>query len=272
MTTYADLAADDYGRSDDRPPLVLLHGLTFDRTMWRPALLELEAIDPGRRALALDTPGHGDSPDTRSYALEAVVGALRSAIVDAGLDAPIMVGHSGASGTAGMYAARYPTRGVVTVEGSLMVGDFAAMLQSMRGALEGPDFGDAWAQISDSVFGLDDVTPEVRAFVRETSRPRQEVLLGYWRDLLERSPDEIQAMVDSAVRAMRASGVPFVAVAGREPSAGEATWLEANFPEARTLVWPGSGHFPHLAHPRRFAGLLVEAATWRRQEASSTRR
>jgi pimeloyl-ACP methyl ester carboxylesterase len=266
-TTYADLAADDSGRSDDRPPLVLLHGLTFDRTMWRPALHELEAIDPGRRALALDTPGHGDSPDATSYALEAVVGAVRSAIVDAGLDAPVMVGHSGASGTAAMYAARYPTRGVITVDESLMVGDFAAMLQSMRGALEGPDFGDAWARISDRVFGLDDVTPAVRAFVRQTGRPRQDVLLGYWQDLFERSPDEIQAMVDSGVRAVRASGVPFVAVAGREPSPREATWLEANFPEARTLVWPGSGHFPHLAHPGRFAELLVETGTWgRRQE------
>jgi pimeloyl-ACP methyl ester carboxylesterase len=46
---YAGLAADDLGRSDDRPPLVLLHGLTFDRRMWRSALAELEAIDPGRR-------------------------------------------------------------------------------------------------------------------------------------------------------------------------------------------------------------------------------
>jgi pimeloyl-ACP methyl ester carboxylesterase len=54
------LAADnDYGA---RPPLVLLHGLTFDRSLWRPSLAELRRIDPGRRVLALDLPGHGASP------------------------------------------------------------------------------------------------------------------------------------------------------------------------------------------------------------------
>ena len=51
-------ADDDYGA---RPPLVLLHGLTFDR-LRRPSPAELRRIDPGRRVLALDLPGHGTSP------------------------------------------------------------------------------------------------------------------------------------------------------------------------------------------------------------------
>ena len=92
---------------------------------------------------------------------------VRSAIADAGLDAPILVGHSGAAATAAMYAARYPTRSLITVDGSIMVAAFATMIESMRGALEGPDFGDAWARISERVFGLDEVTPEVRAMVRD---------------------------------------------------------------------------------------------------------
>src|ERR1700730_7091490 len=71
--TYAGLVADDVGRSDDRPPLVLLHGLTFDRRMWRPALTELDTMDPGRRTIAIDLPGHGDSPDVTSYIVEELV-------------------------------------------------------------------------------------------------------------------------------------------------------------------------------------------------------
>ena len=46
-TTYAGLAADELGRPDERAALVFLHGLTFDRTMWRPTLIELETLDPG---------------------------------------------------------------------------------------------------------------------------------------------------------------------------------------------------------------------------------
>jgi pimeloyl-ACP methyl ester carboxylesterase len=55
------LAADDdyYGA---RPPLVLLHGLTFGRSLGRPSLAELRRIDPRRRILTLDLPGHGTSP------------------------------------------------------------------------------------------------------------------------------------------------------------------------------------------------------------------
>ncbi len=65
--TYAGLAADEFGMPDGRPPIVLLHGLTFDRTMWRPALAELQTIDPGRHAITLDLPGHGESPDASTY-------------------------------------------------------------------------------------------------------------------------------------------------------------------------------------------------------------
>lgn len=38
----------------DTAPLVLLHGLTFDRAHWDPTLAELARLDPNRRALALD--------------------------------------------------------------------------------------------------------------------------------------------------------------------------------------------------------------------------
>ena len=60
-TLFGSLAGDLTGEPGRRPPLVLLHGLTFDRTSWHPVLAELAALDPGRRVLALDLPGHGES-------------------------------------------------------------------------------------------------------------------------------------------------------------------------------------------------------------------
>ena len=50
MTTlFDDLAGDLTGEPGRTPPLVLLHGLTFDRTSWHPVLAELTALDPLRR-------------------------------------------------------------------------------------------------------------------------------------------------------------------------------------------------------------------------------
>jgi len=259
---HAGLAGDDLGQSDDRPSLVLLHGLTFDRTMWRPALSELEAIDPGRRALGLDLPGHGESPMAASYSMQSVVERVHAAIVDADLDSPVVVGHSGSAGVAGLYAAMHPTRGVISVEGAMDVGAFARMAQSLEPVLRGPGFDDVWARITANVFGLDEVTPEVRAFVLATSKPNQEVVLGYWQDLFDRSPQELDAMVSQGAAAIRGSGVRYVSVIGHDPSPENVAWLQANLPGARNLVWPNSGHFPHLAHPRAFAELLAETSIW----------
>jgi pimeloyl-ACP methyl ester carboxylesterase len=155
----------------------------------------------------------------------------------------------------------HPTRGVISVEGTMDVGAFARMARSLEPALRGPGFDDVWARISANVFGLDEVTPEVRAFVLATSKPTQEIVLGYWQELFERSPQELDAMVSQGAAAIRESGVPYVSVMGHDPSPDNVAWLRVNLPGARNLVWPNSGHFPHLAHPGRFAELLAETAT-----------
>jgi pimeloyl-ACP methyl ester carboxylesterase len=260
--SFADLAGDDIGRTDDRPPLVLLHGLTFDRRMWRPALTELETMDPGRRAISLDLPAHGDSPESSSYSMEALVERVHDAIGAARLDHPVVVGHSLSAGVTSVYAARYPTSGVVMVEGALQVGGFAKIAQSLEPALRSPGFDEVWARITDNVFRLSDVSPDVRDVVRATAKPRQAIVLGYWRDLFERTPAELDGWALQGSAAIRESGVPCVAVLGQEPSPQDIAWARTNLPDARVLVWPKSGHFPHLAHPRRFAELLAETGTW----------
>ena len=95
MTTfYGGLAGDLRGTDDLRPPLVLLHGLTFDRTTWQPALDALQRIDPDRRLLSLDLPGHGKSAPRDSYRMAETVERVREAVTEVGFVAPVLVGHS----------------------------------------------------------------------------------------------------------------------------------------------------------------------------------
>jgi pimeloyl-ACP methyl ester carboxylesterase len=259
---YGGLAVDELPGNDDRPPVVLLHGLTFDRTMWRPALRRLATVDPDRRAIAIDLPGHGESPDDDDYALDAVVGRIRGAVVDAAVTAPVLVGHSASAATVAVYAATYPTSGFIEVEGTFLVEPFAHLVQRLEPALRGDGFAAAWTQISAAAFRLDETSEDVRSFVRETSRPRQDVVLGYWRDLLERRPEDLAARIEAGVARIRALGLPLRSVVGQEPSPAEAAWIVDHLPDLQTLVWPGSGHFPQLAHPDKFAELLDSTSSW----------
>src|SRR5689334_13414619 len=116
---FGELTGDfDPGSGSDGPPLVFLPGLTFDRTMWRPALRSLRELEPGRATLALDMPGEGDSAGT-FRGLEAALEQLHVAITAAGIERPVVVGHSGSAIGAMFYAMNHPVRGVVNVDAVL---------------------------------------------------------------------------------------------------------------------------------------------------------
>ena len=56
--------------------------------------------------------------------------------------------------------------------------------------------------------------------------------------------------------------MPYLFVAGHDPGPEYLGWLNRELPQAEVTVWPGSGHFPHLAQPGRFAELLAATARW----------
>lgn len=255
------LAVDDWGRSDDRAPLVLLHGLTFNRAIWRPIVARLQRIDPGRRVLSIDLPGHGDSPAQRSYDLDDAPAQLHQVIEGAGLTAPVLVGHSAGGIAATIYAARYPASGVISVDQPLQVGEFAGLVKSLAGRLRGPEFPAVWQMFYDS-FHTDLLPPEARELVRSTSHADQQVVLGYWQQIIDRPAAELTALVQDTVAVLRAAGTSCRYIAGHEPPPGYRQWLVEQLPAATIEVWPGSGHFPHLARPDEFAEQLAATASW----------
>jgi pimeloyl-ACP methyl ester carboxylesterase len=262
VARYAGLAAEEHGRDGDRPPIVLLHGLSFDRTMWGSAIEELLALDANRRIVAFDLPGHGESSRRESYGFAEVVDQLRDAIDEADLAAPVLVGHSISSGLASIYAARHPTSGVVNVDGSLAVRPFAELVQSLRAGLEGGEFDALWRTIFWPSLRTDVLPLSAQELLRATSCPRKELVLGYWRDLLDRSPAEVEAWVGEGLAELRDQGVPYLIVAGEELDDHYRRWLASELPQATATVFPGSGHFPPLAHPRLFAECVLAFVRW----------
>ena len=98
-----------YGR-----PVVLLHGLLFDRTMWWPVAAELAG---SCTVIAPDLPGHGDSPARDDYSPARISWDLATLVHALGLHrAPIIVGHGTSAWLATFFAATYTTHQVITVD------------------------------------------------------------------------------------------------------------------------------------------------------------
>src|SRR3954447_11334834 len=144
VVRFAALTGELVGTADQRPPLVLLHGLTFNRAMWNATLAELRALDPSRQTLSVDLPGHGLSDSADSYGMDVLVELLHDAIAAAALNSPVIVGHSLAAIAATIYGTKYSTSGVVNVDQSLRTDQFSGFLRSISEQLRGPAFPAMW--------------------------------------------------------------------------------------------------------------------------------
>src|SRR4051812_7697509 len=89
-----------YDKRGDGVPVVFLHGLTFDRTTWRPVT---ERLRDDVCSIAFDLPGHGETGGAGCALPEAAV-RLNTAIERLAIGAPVMVGHSISSAIASIYA------------------------------------------------------------------------------------------------------------------------------------------------------------------------
>ena len=240
---------------------MLLHGLTFNRSAWRTVLDELEAVDPDRRTVAFDLPDHGASAPLASHDLAVVAAAVHEAVEAIGLERPVLVGHSISGVIASIYAGLYPTAGVIAVDVSLRVRPFAEIVRSIEPALAVPAtrrHGSssrrrwscrAWLRTREDI-------------VRATARPRQDQFLSYQREILEVPLDHIEGRTEMLLAVLRATGHPYSVIAGDGFTLDDEHWLLERLPHTTVERWPGSGHFPFLAHPRRFAERLAATAGW----------
>lgn len=236
-------------------PIVFVHGVTFSRATWRPIV---ERLTPQFRCVSVDLPGHGETPGL-ARPLQDVADALQRTLTTLDIDTPVLVGHSVAGVIVSMYAAKYPTAGVVNVDQSLLVAPFAGFVRELMPALEA-DFDRTFEPVRQSM-GIEMLPEPMRSRTAATQTVRRDVVLGYWRELVDTEPSELQRRIDAAASNITA---PYLMVTGQPLPTATRAHLDRLLPHAQLAQRPGLGHMVHLADPEAFAAQLtklVQAAT-----------
>jgi pimeloyl-ACP methyl ester carboxylesterase len=236
-----------YDTDGEGTPVLFLHGLTFDRTTWRPIS---ERLGEGVQTVAVDLPAHGESPGPPAP-LGKLVPRIHDLVSSLGIEEPVVVGHSIGATLAFFYATRFPVRGVVCVDQPFDVRPFAALLKQLEPVLRGPGFGSAFERFQESM-AIDRVPEPVRSLVYDSQRIEQDVVVDYWDEVLRGDADALQARIDDG---LASTELPVLAVFGREFPDRFGHGL-ARVRKLELEEWPGLGHFPHLAEPDRFAARL----------------
>jgi pimeloyl-ACP methyl ester carboxylesterase len=237
-----------YEKHGDGTPVVFLHGLTFDRTTWRPII---ERLGEGVCSIAFDLPGHGETGGEPCNLWEAAA-RVNLALESLGIGEPVIVGHSISSGIALIYAASYPVRGVVDVDGTVDIQPMAELIRRSEPVLRSDRFADAFAPYQQSM-GFEQVPEPLRTQTLESQAIRREVVLGYWEQLFRQDPRQLQHEIEATMASIDA---PCLSVFGHHLRADERTYLHDHVSDLQIEEWRDRGHLVHLAEPGRFAARL----------------
>jgi pimeloyl-ACP methyl ester carboxylesterase len=252
------LALDDRGHG---PALVLLHGLATTRLIWRRVV---PLLGDGRRLLAVDVPGFGESPPAGpGFELDSVAACIDDGLAEAGVTGDYdLVGHSMGGALAVALAALRPGRvrrlvlcapaGLRATPGwaARGVAPVAEQAIRLRRALA-PLADPPWGRRLLLGWGVVDATAiapsEVRAMVgasRGASRiapALAQVASADLRDALARLPAPVGAIWGEGDRVI---------------SPARADVLRSVRPEAPVEVVRDAGHIAMMERPEAFAAAV----------------
>lgn len=233
------------------PPLLFIHGITYDHRIWTPLV---ERLQDRATCIVVDLPGHGASLDQDNYELPDVAQAVQRLVAALEIEPPVIVGHSIGAFATLVYASQYPCRAAVVLDQVLDIVGFAQSMQRACSARTEKTLLDFWSAFQ-SGFGLKLLDPEQRKRAEFISVPRSNVLSGYWRVLLDTEPTALQAGIDAMLHAVAA---PTCVMHGSDPGESYANWLGERILIAKLHVFEG-GHFFFLKHPEAVASIIGES-------------
>lgn len=234
---------------------MLLHGWCCSSMSWRGVI---DLLRPAHRCLAPDLRGHGASSVPRDHAFfaEALANDVLAICEAAGVERPVLIGHSFGGYLAAEVVRRSPgfARAAVIVDQHMDFAALGARLQQasalVRGEATHLAFRDSMCQ--SLMRAPTDVLPE------HVERPRREtpvdVALGVWAPLFEYSPDELRTRSDALLDALSRGATLFV---DREEMPGYHAALVGRGPHVTVRVLPG-GHSIHVEQPEPLVAAVRE--------------
>ena len=236
-------------------PLVLLHGMLMDASVWDPALAHLRAAH-GRRVVRPEMPGHGESeaPPDGDHSVHACARDLLRVLDALALGRVALVAHSFGAFVALEAAARDPGRiaHLVLVDPA---GDFTTFPAEVRRAQIEPFLaridGAEWRDAMTTGFAqaLEGSRPETRERVmgRVAAAPRA-LAVSMYHAMFDY--DAVRAL-DAYLAAPHARADAIVTPANAWPFS-----LHVLRPALRAHVVEGVGHWLQLDRPEEFARVL----------------
>jgi pimeloyl-ACP methyl ester carboxylesterase len=223
-------------------PIVLVHGFASNAVVnWVQPGWVATLTKAGRRAIARDNRGHGESSklyDPAAYHTNLLAGDVRALLDHLGLPRADVMGYSMGARIAAFLALEHPAYVRSTIFGGLGIHlvDGAGLPSSIADALEAPTIDDV-----DDDFGR-----MFRAFAEQTKSDLK-ALAACIRG-------SRQALTREQVAAIRAPVL--IAVGSKDAIAGSAPDLAALIPGARVLEIPGRDHMLAVGDKVFWQGVL----------------
>jgi haloalkane dehalogenase len=253
---FREIAAED----SDRVPVLLIHGFPQTSYMWRDLMPAIAGS--GRRVVAPDLLGYGDTPPDPPGTWEHQVEALEEFRQDAGLDRSVMIVHDwgGLIGLRWACDHRDAVAGlVVSNTGFFPAGKWHGMAQALRTKGQGEELMENLSRealgmmLRDSSRGIDDAAVDEywKAFTTEEGRrgPLELYRSGNFEKL---APYQGK---------LAELGVPMLILWGEDdefaPIAG-AYRFHKEVPGSKLVIVEGSGHFVYEDDPERCAREVLD--------------
>ncbi|MFP7707508.1 alpha/beta fold hydrolase [Trueperella sp. LYQ141] len=236
-------------------PLVLLHALPLDSTMWD----QVRELLPDRDIITVDAPGFGKSPRGEEFAegdpaISTYVEALKARLDDLGVTRMGLAGLSMGGSVAAQFTAAYPqmVAGLALIDTNITADD-PDRQAFRRNMAERADAGEGYSAVENwtTIMVGSECTDEVRASLDARFKVLRNDGLAWIQRALADRPDSSAAvgMIDGPVFFVRGMDDPTASLESYQE-------LGARCRNPYYVEIPGAGHFTADEKPAELARAL----------------